>query len=634
MKKVFTVLLCCLLLLSFMSCAGNTAPQNLEPSAAVQSSEDAETSAGAGNNEETAADYLDPSCSTQQRVSDLLSRMSLEDKAAQMVQGEQSAVDTEDMARLGPGSVLSGGGSVPGNNNTLNNWNSAIDAYQKAALSRDLKIPFIYGADAIHGHNTVYGAVIFPQNIGVGAANDAELTEKMGAYVAEEMKLTGVLWNFAPCVAVVQDPRWGRTYESFSSDPQIVSDLASAYLKGQQSGGVLATAKHFAGDGGTKFGTGRQGTPLDQGDVSISEQQFRELHLAPYKRLAEEGLGCVMVSFSSVDGVMMHENKRMITDVLKGEFGFKGFVVSDWEGIKWLNAPTYEAHVAAAVNAGVDMLMEPYKYAEAARAIVNGVNAGVIPEQRVDDAVSRILTVKFDMGLFEDPYLDNASISIDKLGSDEGRSLAKKLVEKSQVLLKNDGGILPLKRGQKIYVMGPAADNIGVQCGGWTLSWQGLAETDLTPGTSILEGLREYADKYGVEIITDETKAGEADVVLLAIGELPYAEYEGDTADLSITGSTALEGNADAIAQAQSLGKPVVALIVAGRNVIISDYIDGWDAAVMCYLPGTEGGGVAATLLGEAPFTGRLPMPWYASAEDIGKENPGLLFEQGYGLSD
>jgi beta-glucosidase len=484
----------------------------------------------------------------------------------------------------------------------------------------------------VHGHNTVYGAVIFPHNIGIGAANDAVLTQQMGAYVAEEMKLTGVLWNFGPCVAVVQDPRWGRTYESFSSDPELVSKLASAYLKGQQSGGVLSTAKHFAGDGGTSYGTGAQGTPLDQGDVTVGEQQFRELHLAPYKRLVSEGLQCVMVSFSSFNGVKMHENKQIITDILKDEYGFKGFVVSDWEGTKWNSASTYEEKVISSVNAGIDMLMEPYEYSRAIDVIVSGVKNGDISEERVNDAVSRILTVKFDMGLFEDPYIKNTAVAIDELGSSEGRSIAEKLVEKSQVLLKNDDGLLPFKQGQKIYVLGPAADSIGVQCGGWTLSWQGLRDKDLTPGTTILEGLQQCADKYGLEIITDKAKAGEADVVLLAIGETPYAEFEGDTADLSVTGSLALEGNKEAIKEAKSLGKPVATLIVAGRNVLISDYIDDWDAAVMCYLPGTEGGGIAATLTGQAPFTGRLPIPWYKSVGDIGKENPDLQFELGYGF--
>ncbi len=621
MKKLIVISICFILILNISACNQQT-PEG-SPSATEQTQID-----------NPAEIYLDPSYTTEERVSNLLSRMSLADKAGQMVQGEQYAVSDSDMVSLGLGSVLSGGGSVPDNNNTVENWNNAIDGYQEAALSRDLKVPFIYGADAVHGHNTLYGAVIFPQNIGIGAANDPMLTEQMGEYVAQEMKLTGILWNFGPCVAVAQDPRWGRTYESMSSDPEIVSSLASAYLKGQQQGGVLATAKHYAGDGGAAYSTGEGDFLIDRGDAAMSEEEFRALHLAPYKRLIDEGVQCVMVSFSSYNGLKMHENKYLVTDVLKNEFGFKGFVVSDWEGVSGIDAPTFEAKVAACVNAGVDMLMEPYSYNDAVNTIVSGVENGMIPQKRIDDAVSRILTVKFELGLFEDPYLDNADITIDELGSAQGREIAKKLVEKSQVLLKNDNGILPLKQGQKIYVTGPAVDNIGVQCGGWTLSWQGIPDKDLTPGTSLLEGLNECASQYGLEIITDKNRAGEADVVLLAVGEKPYAEYEGDTADLSLAGSLGLPDNETAIAEAQSMGKPVVTVIIAGRNVIISDYIDGWDAVVMSYLPGTEGGGIAAVLTGEASFTGKLPMPWYKTVNDIGKANPDLLFEFGYGLTD
>lgn len=627
MKKLFISLICCFLALALLACS----PTPAAPTVAPQSA----SAAGASGSVQTSTNeiYLDASKTSAERAADLLSRMSLADKAGQMVQGAVFLVTTKDMGTLGLSSVLSGGGDVPGGDNTVEGWNKAIDSYQDAALSRKLKIPFIYGIDAVHGHNRASNAVIFPHNIGIGAANDAELTQEMGAYVAGEMRLTGTLWNFGPCVAVAQDPRWGRTYESFSSDPALVSELSLAYLKGQQQGGILSGAKHFAGDGGTKYGTGEDDYLIDRGDVQMDEESFKQLHLAPYKTLVENGLQCVMVSFSSYNGVKMHENKHMITEVLKGEYGFKGFVVSDWEGINGIDAPTYEAKVETAVNAGIDMLMEPNKYKEAVKAIVSGVDSGAIPKERVDDAVSRILTVKFDLGLFENPYPDQTPNQVKELGSAEGRALAKKLVEKSQVLLKNDNNILPFKQGQKIYVFGPASDNIGIQCGGWTLSWQGLSDRRLTAGKSILEGLGAYADKYGLEIITDENRAGEADVVVLALGEKPYAEYSGDTEDLSITGKLAQIDNASAIEQAKSLGKPVVALIVAGRNVLISDYIDDWDAAVMCYLPGSEGDGVAAPLVGEVPFTGKLPMPWYKSTDGIGKDNPELLYKMGYGLS-
>ena len=626
MKRLIILMLCVLLAVSLMAC--EKAPVAAEPSSAQ--TPDAESTAAVPDSPEV---YLDASASTQERVADLLKRMSLEDKAGQMVQGEQYPVCDADMKELGLGSVLSGGGSVPDNDNSVEHWNEVLDGFQKAALSRDLKIPYIYGADAVHGHNTVYGAVIFPHNIGIGAANDPELTKQMGAYVAGEMKLTGILWNFGPCVAVVQDPRWGRTYESYSSNPDTVCALASAFAQGQMDEGVLPCAKHFVADGGTTFGTGEGDYLIDRGDAQMSEEELRTVHMAPYVQLVNDGVKSVMVSFSSYQGLKMHENKYLITDVLKGELGFDGFVVTDWEGILGINAPTYDAQIIAAVNAGVDMLMEPYNYMLAIEAIVNGVKTGEIAEERVDDAVSRILTVKFNMGLFEDPYLDNATMNVTELGSADGRALAKKLVEESQVLLKNENGVLPLKKGQKIYVTGPAADSIGIQCGGWTLSWQGMPDKELTPGTTILQGLRDCADEYDLTVITDENQAQDADVVLLAIGEKPYAEYEGDAQNLSITGDLGLDGNKAAIDKAKALGKPIVTVIVAGRNVLIDDYIGEWDAAVMSYLPGTEGGGIVSPLVGAAKFTGKLPMPWYKSEEDIGKNGAQLQFELGYGLT-
>ena len=626
MKRILCLILCVLLAVSLTAC--EKAPDATEPTS-VQPP-DAESAAAAADTPEV---YLDASASTQERVADLLKRMSLEDKAGQMVQGEQYPVCDADMKGLGLGSVLSGGGSVPDNDNSVEHWNEVLDGFQKAVLSRDVKIPYIYGADAVHGHNTVYGAVIFPHNIGIGAANDPELTKQMGAYVAGEMKLTGILWNFGPCVAVVQDPRWGRTYESYSSNPDTVCALASAFAQGQMDEGVLPCAKHFVADGGTTFGTGEGDYLIDRGDAQMSEEELRTVHMAPYVQLVNDGVKSVMVSFSSYQGLKMHENKYLITDVLKGELGFDGFVVTDWEGILGINAPTYDAQIIAAVNAGVDMLMEPYNYMLAIEAIVNGVKTGEIAEERVDDAVSRILTVKFNMGLFVDPYLDNTPMNVTELGSADGRALAKKLVEESQVLLKNENGVLPLKKGQKIYVTGPAADSIGIQCGGWTLSWQGMPDKELTPGTTILQGLQDYAGEYDLTVITDENQAQDADVVLLAIGEKPYAEYEGDAQNLSITGDLGLDGNKAAIEKAKALGKPIVTVIVAGRNVLIDDYIGEWDAAVMSYLPGTEGGGIISPRVGAAKFTGKLPMPWYESEEDIGKNGAQLQFELGYGLT-
>ena len=576
--------------------------------------------------------YLNSKLSIDTRVDALIDEMSLKEKAAQMLQAEQSAASPQDMYSLELGSILSGGGSVPNNINTVSNWSDTINKYQEQALKRRLKIPFFYGVDAVHGHNTLKDAVIFPHNIGIGAANDLSLTEQMGAYVAQEMKLTGALFNFGPCVAVSQDLRWGRTYESYSSDPDIVSSLALSYYKGQQSENVLNSAKHYAGDGGAEFGTGRNEL-IDRGNVSIDEQEFRQLHLAPYKRLIDNGVKCIMVSFSSYNGVKMHQNKYLITDILKDEFEFSGFVISDWEGILEIDALLYNEKVIASINAGVDMLMEPYRYKDAINAIIDGVNQKKISQERINDAVKRILKVKFEMGLFDKPYLKASDITIDSLGSSKGRALSKQLVEKSQVLLKNDNNILPLTIGQKVFVTGPALDDLGVQCGGWTITWQGLKGNSLTNGTTILNGLDQAAQSHNLEIITDQNRANEADVVLLAIGETPYSEYEGDTVNPSIIGDKALAGNSGAISYAQSLNKPVIAVIVAGRNVIINDYIDDWDGLVMSYLPGTEGDGIVSVLTGEKKFTGKLPMPWYKSVADINTQNPQYQFELGFGLT-
>jgi beta-glucosidase len=356
------------------------------------------------------------------------------------------------------------------------------------------------------------------------------------------------------------------------------------------------------------------------------------VHLPQYAALVKAGVPVVMTSFSSWNGVKMHANKYLLTDVLKGELGFKGFVVSDWNGLQQLDGAAYEDKVALSVNAGVDMLMEVDVWKATIKAIVQGVKDGKIQQSRVDDAVSRILRVKFNSGLFEDPYLEKKPAA--QFGTAEHRSLAAELVSRSLVLLKNENSVLPFKKGQKILVTGPAANDLGVQCGGWSLEWQGWSgDNKRTTGTTILQGMQTAAAAVGAEILTDPDDAPKADVILLVIGEKPYAEGAGDSPDMSLTGPQALEGNSQALGQAKSSGKPVVALMVAGRQLVISNEITGWDALVMAYLPGTEGQGVAAVLFGQKDFTGKLPMPWYAGVEDIGKDGAKLLFAKGYGLT-
>lgn len=627
MKKIISLILV-LLLLVFTACDSKKVDTGTEKGSG-------ETQKQNGQEEKEAdLSYLDPALPTQERVDRLLKQMSLMEKAGQMLQAERNRVTPKEMTDLALGSVLSGGGSYPGNN-TVADWNTMFQELQKGAMETSHKIPMLYGVDAVHGLGLLKGAVVFPHNIGLGAANDPELMYQMGAAVAQEMKLVNILWNFSPCLAVSTDPRWGRTYESYSSDPAIVASLAEAYLKGQQENGVVSTAKHYLADGGTVYGTGEINSLLDRGDARVPEEELRSIHLEPYRALIDSGVRIVMASFSSYNGLKMHENKYLLTDVLKGELGFSGFVVSDWEAMNALSGSTFQEKIANAVNAGVDMLMEPNQYKNALHAIINNVNGGRISEERVDDAVRRILTVKFDLGLFEDPYQEKAEKEVSEPGSDEYRGLAKQLVEKSLVLLKNEGELLPLKKGQRIFVTGPAANDMGFQCGGWGLSWQGQLDGDngkITQGTTILEGLQEYAGAHDIEIITDWDRAAQADVVIMAIGEVPYAEFEGDTQDLSITGSKAHPDNKNIIDKVNLLNKPVIALLVAGRNVLITDYADQWDSIVMCYLPGTEGAGVASVLYGEAPFTGKLAMPYYRSTGDIGKGDSGLLYPIGYGL--
>lgn len=579
----------------------------------------------------SACPYQDASLPVEQRVSDLLGRMTLAEKAGQMVQGERGAAAPAAVTKYALGSVLSGGGSVPGDGKP-EAWLNMNRAYQQAALKCRLPIPLLYGIDAVHGHNNAVGAVVFPHNIGLGAANSPELMEQMGQAVADELYATGIPWTFAPCLATVQDPRWGRTYESLSSDPAIVSALSLPFSRGLMKGGAIPTLKHYVADGGTAWGTSKvPGFSIDQGDAVIDEKTLRDIHLMPYVAQIKAGVPVVMASFSSWNGVKMHANKYLLTDVLKGELGFNGFVVSDWNGLQQLDGAAYEDKVAACVNAGVDMLMETDKFFAAVNAIVEDVKDGKITEALVNDAVSRILRVKFNAGLFEDPYLEKAAAAF---GTGEHRALAAQLVSKSLVLLKNDKGMLPFKKGQKILVTGPAANDLGVQCGGWTLTWQGwMGDNRQTTGTTILDGLKTEAAKAGAEILTNSVDAGQADVILLVIGERPYAEGQGDCKDISLTGKMGLKENQQSIDFARSTGKPVAALIVAGRQPIITNELPGWDAAVMAYLPGTEGQGVAPVLFGKTDFQGKLPMPWYGRVEDIGKAGVKPLFPLGYGLT-
>ena len=561
---------------------------------------------------------------------EITAELTLEQKAAQMVQPILYNSKIQGMQDYCYGSIYGDEGV-----HTAEEWSKIVDNYQKAALESEAGIPFLMAQDDVHGVGYCVGAVYFPHNIGMGAANDEELAYQAGLITANEAKQCHMMWNLYPCVAQSNDPRWGRTYECYSSDIETIKRLSAAYTRGLVDGGVIACAKHFFGDGNVLFGTGDHEeysylSLIDRGNASLSEDEINEL-LSVYQAQIDAGVQTIMVSYSSLNGIKMHENGEYIWK-LKNEMGFEGFVVSDSMAIQYTSPDTYEEQVITAVNSGIDMLMEGEKYEQARKIIVDSVENGKITAERVDDAVTRIIKVKKDAGLFDDPYCENITVS-SEVGSIDSRAVAGQLVEKSLVLLKNDNNTLPIKEGSKVLILGPAADNCAAQVGGWTLGWNKSPVADIEGVTTIKEAFIENADEYGIEVITDPKRFDEADVIILCVGEDSYAEWFGDSMDLSLSGNNGLTNNMSAVRQAGSLGKPVVACIIAGRHLFLGkSYYDTWDSVVMCYLPGSEGKGISDVLCGYSDFTGRLPSPWYGSDRQIiGFED--CLFEKGYGLS-
>ena len=559
---------------------------------------------------------------------EIVAGLSLEQKAAQMVMPAVYNISPDKMKANGYGSILSTVGSID-----AASWRNVVDTYQDAALLSDAGIPYIYGQDDVHGVNYCLDAVYFPHNIGQGAADDEELAYQVGLVTADEAKLCHMLWNYSPCIAQSVDPRWGRTYESYGSNLETITRLSTAYTRGLLDGGLVVCAKHYFADGNVGYGTGEKGGTemlIDRGDAWLSGDEIREL-LKVYQAQIDAGVQTIMISHSSVNGVKMHENKEYIMK-LKEEMGFEGFIVSDWESVQHISGPSYREQVITSINAGIDMLMEVERFDEAKQIITDAVMSGEISEARVDDAVTRIIKVKKEAGLFEDPFLEKTETKQKETGSPEYRKIAEKLVEESLVLLKNDPDILPIREGAKVYITGPAADDASAQCGGWTIEWNGSSKKDIAGVTTIQDAFERYAGAYGIEVITNKRKAKDADVVLLCVGEQAYAEWNGDTADLELCGALGLPENRKAIEEARKLGKPTVACIIAGRNVIIDpEDFDGWGSVVMCYLPGSEGKGVSDVLCGCSDFAGRLPSPWYGSIDQIGTDTSFL--ERGYGLS-
>lgn len=558
---------------------------------------------------------------------EICATLSLEQKAAQMMQPTVYNVKASQMKKTDYGSILSRVDKFP--MPTADEWKTTVTSYQKYALESDAGIPFIYGNDSVHGVNFASGCVIFPHNINVGAANDPKLTEQYGKVVGSDIAHTQMILNFSPCVATANDPRWGRTYESYSSDYKIVTSLAVAYTKGLASEGIVACPKHFFGDGMTTYGTGedRSTMLIDRGDAQLTEEQIQD-QLSIYQALVDEGVMVIMLSHSSLNGTKMHENEKYIS-ILKNDMGFTGIVLTDWDSIMNCSGDSYKDNIILGVNAGIDMFMTDTEHENAMSYIIEGVKEGRISEDRINDAVTRIIRVKKEAGLLDDPYLANLNPTYE-FNSRESHDVARQMAAESFVPLKI-GGHTYITSGMKVFVTGPAADDVGAMCGGWTNWWQGMSDQDFAQygagvdhfreGNSIVEALTEASKEIGFEIITDESQIGSCDVVLLCIGEQPYAEWYGDSSDLSLTGSLGLKGNSQAIELAQKSGKPTVALIVAGRNVIISDYIDQWDSCIMLYLPGTEGGNAVADVLTlKTPLKGTLPMPYYSSVDQIGTD--------------
>ena len=583
------------------------------------------------------------SCSANNDVSGLISSMTLEEKIGQMTQVDYRYLqNVTDINKYFLGSILSGGGATPPTNQP-SSWVDLYNEFQEQALNTRLKIPLIYGIDAVHGHNNVVGATIFPHNIGLGCANDEKLIKEIAVATAVEIQATGLDWTFAPCLAVAQDERWGRTYESFSEDHDIVTKLGVATVQGYQMGNslskksVLACAKHYVGDGNTVFGTGSNNYKIDRGDVVLDEGELRSKYIKPFKESIKQGVGSIMISYNSWHGKKLHGHKYLINDILKQELGFKGFVVSDWAGINEI-AKDYKASIIESINAGIDMVMVPGSlnpdhdsYDDFIRLAIESVKEGSIPINRIDDAVTRILKIKKKIGLFDRPIKDPQNINM--VGSKKHRDLARESVRKSMVLLKNKNKLLPIDRsGKKISFVGEHADNIGYQCGGWTITWQG-GSGDITPGTSILDAFKATVkDTNDISYSIYGENIPDSDIIIAVIGEKPYSEGWGDRKSLDLS-----DEDKKILKRVKEKNLPYLIILVSGRPLLIEDEIKDCDAVIAVWLPGTEGAGIADVIFGDYPPTGKLSMSWPRSMDqlpiNIGDKIYNPLFPFGYGLS-
>ena len=583
------------------------------------------------------------------RIAALLERMSVEEKVGQIIQADIDAATPADAKAYHLGSVLNGGNSAPGRDvrAPAQAWLGLADAFWDASVDASdgrVAIPIFWGTDAVHGHNNIVGATIFPHNIGLGAANSPALLRQIGEVTAKEIRVTGLDWTFAPTLAVARDDRWGRTYESYSEDPEIVAAYAGAMVEGIQgavgtdgflgAGHVLATAKHFIGDGGTTRGR-------DQGDTRVSENELLRIHAAGYPAAISSGVQVVMASFSAFQGRRMHEHKELLTDVLVGRMGFDGFVVGDWNGHGRLPGCSAD-RCAKAVNAGIDMFMAPSGWKALHRNTVQDVKSGRISQARLNQAVSRVLRVKMRMGLFDAgrPSERPFAGQWDLLNAPAHQALARRAVRESLVLLKNDGGVLPIKRNAKVLVAGHAADDIGLQCGGWTLSWQGTgnATVHFPHGQSVYDALRSVLVSAGgqIQLSEDGTYEDAPDVAIVVFGERPYAEFEGDIDDLDYRPQAALR----ILQRLKAAGIKTVSVFLSGRPLWVNPELNSSDAFVAAWLPGDQGSGIADVLIAKGDgsvhydFSGRLSFSWPASpvGDPVNRGDERALFPYGYGL--
>ena len=578
-------------------------------------------------------------------VKPVVASMTLDEKLGQMTQAELNNLkDEHDIERLFLGSVLSGGDADPKEGNGLIAWTDTVDRLIALSQKTRLRIPILYGVDGVHGHNNVLGATVFPHNVALGCTNNPALVEEIGRISALEIRATGIRWTFAPCIAVPRDIRWGRTYEGFSESPEIVSRLGVAAIRGLQApeltsaSSVLACAKHFVGDGGTTYQVRQAGGRtlyLDQGDTQVDEETLRRIHLPGYVAAVKAGVGSIMVSYSMWNGARVSGSRRLLTQILKEEIGFEGFLISDYYAISQIDRD-YRTAVGKAINAGMDMAMEPARYGVFIETLKGLVADGTVPMSRIDDAVTRILRVKWAMGLCDQRRSQLADRTLHKsFGSAAHRKVARQAVRESLVLLKNDGRTLPIAvRAKHIHIAGRAADDIGIQCGGWTVKWQGQAGNVTPGGTTIRAAIEQsVSSKTKVTFSADDASAAAgADLAIVVVGEMPYAEGVGDRSDLSLA-----EADLALIDNVAATGTPLALVVISGRPLILGRALEKASSVVAAWLPGTEGGGVSDVLLGKRAPTGKLSFSWPRSMDQLplraGDAKYDPLFPLGFGLT-